>query len=624
MGKFYITTPIYYVNDEPHLGHAYTTILADTLARYHRLFGDEVFFLTGLDEHGQKVQEAARRRGVPPQQHCDEMAERFLGLWKRLGISYDDFLRTTQKRHERAVQKLLGLLYEKGEIYKAPYEGWYCVPDERFWTEKDLVDGKCPECGRPVVRLSEDNYFFRMGRHQDWLARYIEDHPGFILPEARRNEILGFLKKPLGDLCISRPKARLSWGISLPFDPDYVTYVWVDALTNYISAIGAFEDEGRFRRWWPADFHLIGKDILTTHAVYWPTMLHAAGMEPPKHIFAHGWWLVEEQKMSKSRGNVVRPLELIEKYGPDAFRYFLTRDMAPGQDSSFSEEALVGRYNSDLANDLGNLLSRVVRMIGQYTGGLLPEPGPEEQHERELREETLKAAGVVRELVEALRLDLALEEAIEMARRTNRYLERTAPWRLYKEGHMGRVGTVLYYAGEVLRILGDILEPVMPWKAEELRTQLGASPEGTWDERMRWGVLRPGTRVPGGPPLFPRVRPDALEQDTTEEAFIDIEDFGKLDLRVADVVSAEPIQGTRRLLRLEVDLGGEKRQLVAGLAEHYRPEELVGKKVVVVANLKPARIRGVESRGMLLAADDGGSLALLVPDREVRSGAKVR
>ena len=623
MSKFYITTPIYYVNDEPHLGHAYTTILADTLARYHRLFGDDVFFLTGLDEHGQKVQQAAQSRGIPPQQHCDEMAERFVGLWRRLSVSNDDFLRTTQERHVKAVQRLLQVLYDRGEIYKAPYEGWYCVPDERFWTEKDLTDGKCPECGRPVVRLSEDNYFFKMGRHQDWLVRHIEEHPDFIMPEARRNEILGFLKKPLGDLCISRPKARLSWGIPLPFDPDYVTYVWVDALTNYISAVGIFEDEARFRRWWPADLHLIGKDILMTHAVYWPTMLHAAGIEPPRHIFAHGWWLVEEQKMSKSRGKVVQPLELIEKYGSDAFRYFLMREMAPGQDSNFGEEALVARYNSDLANDLGNLLSRVVRMIKQYTQGRVPAPGGEEPLDRELKEETLKAAGRVRERIEDLRVDLALEEAIEMARRVNRYLERTAPWKLHKEGKEDRVATVLYFSAEVLRILGDILEPVMPGKAGELKSQLGVSSSGTWDERVRWGVLRPGTLVPGGPPLFPRVRPETSKQGAAED-FVDIGYFGKLDLRVADVVSAEPIRGTQKLMRLEVDLGGERRQLVAGLAEHYRPEELVGKKVVVVANLKPARIRGVESRGMLLAADDGGSLALLVPDREVRSGAKVR
>ncbi|RKY64823.1 MAG: methionine--tRNA ligase [Candidatus Latescibacterota bacterium] len=622
MSKFYITTPIYYVNDEPHLGHAYTTILADTLARYHRLFGDDVFFLTGLDEHGQKVQQAAQSRGIPPQQHCDEMAERFVGLWRRLSVSNDDFLRTTQERHVKAVQRLLQVLYDRGEIYKAPYEGWYCVPDERFWTEKDLTDGKCPECGRPVVRLSEDNYFFKMGRHQDWLVRHIEEHPDFIMPETRRNEILGFLKKPLGDLCISRPKARLSWGIPLPFDPDYVTYVWVDALTNYLSAVGIFEDETRFYRWWPADLHLIGKDILMTHAVYWPTILHAAGIEPPRHIFAHGWWLVEEQKMSKSRGKVVQPLELIEKYGSDAFRYFLMREMAPGQDSNFGEEALVARYNSDLANDLGNLLSRVVRMIKQYTQGRVPAPGGEEPLDRELREETLKAAGRVRGRIEDLRVDLALEEAIEMARRVNRYLERTAPWKLHKEGKEDRVATVLYFSAEVLRILGDVLEPVMPGKAGELKSQLGVSSSGRWEERVHWGVLEPGTTVPGGPPLFPRVRPE--ERREPEGAYITLEEFQKLDIRVGEVTSAESVQGTRKLLRVEVDLGGEKRQLVAGLAEHYAPGELVGRKVIVLANLKPARIRGVESQGMLLAADDGKNLALIVPDREVGSGARVR
>lgn len=627
--RFYITTPIYYVNDEPHVGHAYTTILGDVLARYHRLLGDDTFFLTGLDEHGQKVQQAAEARGVSPKQHCDEMAERFKALWEQLEISNDDFIRTTEPRHQIVVQALLQRLYDRGEVYKDTYEGWYCVPDERFWTEKDLIGGNCPECGRPTVKLSEENYFFRMSAHQDWLVEYITTHRDFIRPETRRNEILGFLRQPLGDLCISRPKARLSWGIPLLFDPDYVTYVWFDALTNYISAVGALSDEARFRTWWPA-YHLIGKDILTTHAVYWPTMLKAAGLEPSRGILAHGWWLMEEEKMSKSLGNVVRPLDLIARYGVDAFRYFLMRDMTLGQDSQFSEGALVGRLNSDLANDFGNLLSRIVHMIGRYCEGVLPEPGPEQSVDRALREQALETCQKVHREIQVFRLHQAIEDTLELIRHTNRYLEETAPWRLAKEGQGERLQTVLYQAAEALRIAGALLGPVIPGKAAQIRAQLGLSTDQPimWEQIAAWGVLKPGTRVPGGPPLFPRIQVGQPEPSVRppekKENWIRLDDFQKLDLRVAVIEGAEPVPKAHKLLKLQVDIGGEKRQLVAGIAQEYDIETLVGKRIIVIANLEPTTIRGVRSDGMLLAADDGTTLSLLTPDRAIASGAKVR
>jgi len=627
--KFYITTPIYYVNDKPHIGHAYTTILADVLARYHRLFGEDVFFLTGTDEHGQKVQRAARERGLEPQRHCDEMVAIWKATWRKLGISNDDFIRTTEERHIKVVREVLARLYEKGEIYLGEYKGWYCVSDERFWTDKDLVDGKCPECHRDVISLSEKNYFFKMGRYQDWLISYINDHPEFIQPETRRNEILGFLKQPLGDLCISRPKSRLSWGIPLPFDEDYVTYVWFDALINYISAVGYLSDDGSFNRWWPADCHLIGKDIVTTHSVYWPTMLRAAGIEMPRTIFAHGWWLVEEAKMSKSRGNVVAPLDLVDKYGVDAFRYFLMRDMILGQDSSFSEVSLVERFNSDLANDLGNLLSRTVNMIKRYCGGRIPRRGSSVGVDRDLEELASGTPARVRDDIRSLKPNRAIEDVMELVRRTNKYLEETAPWNLAGSGEDERLGTVLYNAAESLRISSILLEPVIPFKAPEIRSQLGLGRElGRlgYDELVRWGALGEGTEVKGGPPLFPRAElPVTLEKPPEPGVkLVDISEFRKLDLRVAYVEGAESVPGSDRLLRLDISLGDERRQIVAGIAEFYRPEDLVGRYIVVVANLKPAKIRGLRSEGMLLAAEDEDGLSLVILDRRVRPGAKVR
>lgn len=511
---FYITTPIYYVNDEPHLGHAYTTILADALARFARLRGSDVFFLTGTDEHGQKVQTAAQERGIDERTHADQMVVRFRDLWADLHIEYSDFIRTVEPRHVDVVRHVLQQLWDAGEIYKDEYEGWYCVPDERFWTEKDLIDDNCPDCGRPVQRLAEQNYFFRMSAYQDWLMAYINDNPSFIQPETRRNEVLGYLQQPLRDLCISRPKSRLSWGIPLPFDEEYVTYVWFDALLNYITAPGYLSDRERFDRFWPHVMHLVGKDILTTHCVYWPTMLKAAGIAPPRTILAHGWWVMQGTKMSKSRGNVVKPLDLARIYGVDAFRYFLLREMTLGRDADFSEEGLVQRYSSELANDLGNLLHRVVNMIGRYCEGRIPEPGVPKVSSTILREQCQVTVSRVMSQVEQLRLNEALGNIMGCVNKINSYLEETAPWSLAKQkGRQTEVNNVLYTAAESLRIASVLLWPVMPERMAELWARLGWSPSGSPRDGLRWGGLEPGAPVTAGPPLFSKdIIQERLEQ----------------------------------------------------------------------------------------------------------------
>ncbi len=499
---FYVTTPIYYVNDKPHIGHAYTTILADVLARYARLRGQSTFFLTGTDEHGQKVQQAAQRRGVPPSVHVDDMVVRFHQAWEHLHVAYDDFIRTTQPRHVRVVEAILQDLWNRGEIYLGEYTGWYCVPDERFWTEKDLMDGMCPDCRRAVDKIVEPNYFFRMGAYQDWLIEYITAHPSFIQPDYRRNEVLGFLRQPLGDLCISRPVSRLGWGIRLPFDPEYVTYVWFDALINYVTAAGYLVDDSRFSSLWPQAIHLIGKDILTTHCVYWPTMLRAAGLSQPKAIFAHGWWISRGAKMSKSRGNVVDPLDLADVYGVDAFRYFLMRDMTLGRDAEFDQEKLAHRYEGDLVNDLGNLLHRLVNMIQRYCGGRIPPPGEPTAEETGLRERCLALAPQALAQVEAMALNDALAQIMGVVRDINRYLDQAAPWRLARLGQTGRVEMVLYHAAEALRLCSVLLQPVMPERMAQVWHGLGWS--APLSEGLAWGGLLPGTQVTASAPLFPR------------------------------------------------------------------------------------------------------------------------
>ncbi|MFT5240293.1 MAG: methionyl-tRNA synthetase [Candidatus Promineifilaceae bacterium] len=645
MSNFYVTTPIYYVNDKPHIGHAYTTILADVLARYHRLAGDETMFLTGTDEHGQKVQQAAEARGISPQEHADRTVVRFQELWERLEVTHDDFIRTTDERHCTIVQKILQDLFDRDEIYAADYDGWYDITSETFVTEKDFDPEQASGSKPTVIRIQERNYFFRMSKYKDWLVNYIESNPGFIQPDFRRNETLGFLKKDLTDLCISRPKNRLSWGIELPFDDQFVTYVWFDALVNYISAVGYKSDDERFQKWWPASYHLIGKDILTTHTVYWPTMLKAMGLPMPESIFAHGWWLMGKDKMSKSTGNVVDPMLLSETYGVDAFRYYLMAEMSLGQDAAFSEASFIRRYNTDLANDLGNMLSRVLKLICANCDGRIPAPVAPGDAEDGLREACLAAAEGMLASVRDMRLDKGLAGLAGIVRETNRYLEVKQPWTMAKTGETEAFNTVMYYAAEALRIVSGMLHPVMPEKMSALRVALGLGEEApAYGSLAEWGVLVPGQAVEKPESLFPRIQ---VEKATTAKqgtktpskqakpakadeaapegvATIAYTDFTKVELRTARIVEAEKVEGADRLLYLRVDVAGVSRQIVAGIAEHYTPEELPGKMVVIVANLAPAKIRGLKSEGMLLAASEGDQLRLVSVDGDLPSGASVR
>jgi methionyl-tRNA synthetase len=645
MKPFYVTTPIYYVNDRPHIGHAYTTILADVLARYHRMLGAPTWFLTGTDEHGQKVQKAAAAAGLTPQEQADRTVVRFQELWRRLEITHDDFIRTTEPRHKEIVQEALADLYARGEIYRDEYDGWYCTPCERFYTEKDLAEGKCPECGRPVEKIREANYFFRMSRYQEWLLRHIEENPGFIQPDFRRNETLGFLRKPLNDLCISRPKSRMAWGIELPFDKDFVCYVWFDALVNYISAVGYRRDDARFRSRWPASIHLIGKDILTTHTVYWPTMLQALGLPQPDCIFAHGWWLMGDAKMSKSLGNVVDPLAMIDRCGVDAFRYFLMAEMTMGQDAQFTEDAFLRRLNADLANDLGNLLSRLLKLLTTGCGGTVPScpDALSGAPEAALWAGAQEAVESLEPLLAANRPDQVIARALSVVKATNRYLEERQPWRLAKEADPEPLRRTLVVAAEALRVAAGLLHPVMPGKMSELLRSLGGTGDAPGLESLRrFGALVPGSVVRSGEPLFPRMerpvpepapaappvapaaRKPAAAPAAPPEA-IAYDDFARVDLRAARVLAAERVPDADKLLRLQIEIDGEPRQIVAGVAQHTTPEALVGRMILVVANLKPATIRGVESRGMLLAAGTaGGGLQVVFLDDRVPSGTRVK
>ncbi len=639
--KFYVTTPIYYVNDKPHIGHAYTTIVADILARYHRSLGDTTFFLTGTDEHGQKVQKAAEAHGMTPQQQCDDTVVRFKELWRELEIKNDKFIRTTDKNHKAVVQEIMQDLYERDLIYKDEYKGFYCVPCERFFTEKDLDEKLCcPECQRETQEIIESNYFFRMSNYQEWLIEYIETHPEFIQPTFRANETLGFLKKPLGDLCVSRPKARLAWGIELPFDKDYVCYVWFDALINYISGIGYKRDDEMFKKWWPASCQLIGKDILTTHTVYWPTMLKAIGVEMPQSILAHGWWLVGRTKMSKSIGNVVNPMDMIQKYGLDAFRYFLMAEMTMGQDASFTEEAFVARYNSDLANDLGNLTSRVVKMTLRHGDGVIPQPGELTTTENKLNAAVENAIGEMEKALKTMHINQGLEHIMNAVRAGNRYMEQTAPWALAKNGETERLNTVLYCVAEALRKISILLDPVMPGKMTALRNALGIKEacEGHLDTLKQEKNILSGLQMHDLDALFLRIKLDEPKEQKPEkkqekkkekkaeplgEGLITFDEFFNTQLKTAKVLEAEIVEGTDKLLKLQIQVGDEKRQLVAGVAQFYTPEQIIGKNIVIVANLKPAKIRGIESQGMLLAAKDGKDLKLVTVDGDIPTGSSV-
>jgi methionyl-tRNA synthetase len=636
--KFYITTPIYYVNDVPHIGHAYTTIAADVVARYKRLEGYEVFFLTGTDEHGQKVQQAAIDLGVSPQEHVDKLHQRYKELWGRLNISNSDFIRTTEERHKKLVCDILQDLHSKDEIYRDSYEGWYCTPCERFWTEKDLAEGNCPECQRKVEKIKEHNYFFRMGKYQQWLIDRINSDPHFILPASRRNEVLGFLDKPLEDLCISRPKSRLAWGIPLPFDEEYVTYVWFDALINYISIHGSLDDI-RASGFWPADHNMVGKDILTTHAVYWSTMLKAIGLEPPKNIFAHGWWTVNGQKMSKSLFNVVEPNNLIDQFGVDVIRYFLLREVPFGLDGDFSHKALIVRLNSDLANNFGNLLNRTISMMKKYFDGVIPIPAKTGDEDNDLTNKSKEVIGDVRKLYDELAYNKILQKIWELVDSTNQYIDKAGPWNLVKtdEGKE-RLKTVMYNAAESLRVLGVLLHPFMPESTTSLMKQLGV--ENSIEEQGmksidEWGGLKPGSQTQKAKQLFPRIEDKQAEKIFAElsapkeenketDNQITIDDFMKVELRTGKILEAEKVKKSKKLIQLKVDIGTETRQVLAGISESYEPEDLIGRTVVIVANLKPVKLMGIESQGMVLAASKDGKILLAGFDEEPGQGIQVR
>ncbi|MFH0810598.1 MAG: methionine--tRNA ligase [Pseudomonadota bacterium] len=634
--RCYYTTPIYYVNAEPHLGHAYTTVVADALSRFCRLKGEEAFFLTGTDEHGDKVVQAATKAGVSPQEYSDRISGLYRDLWPRLAVAPSRFIRTSQAEHQRVVQAVLQKVHEAGDIYFSEYGGLYCYGCERFYLERELVDGKCPDHLVEPTFIKEANYFFRMSRYQDWLLEHIGAHPDFIRPERYRNEVLSFLSEPLEDLCISRPKSRLEWGIELPFDNRFVTYVWFDALLNYVSGLD-WPDGELFARYWPVAQHLVAKDILKPHAIYWPTMLKAAGIEPFQHLNVHGYWNIAETKMSKSIGNIIRPQEVAARYGVDALRYFLLREMVFGLDSSFSEEALVGRLNSELANDLGNLYSRVLAMVRKYFQGIVPAlPEPLQPWEADLKAGCLDTMETYIDHFEAFAFHKALMALWDFVNAVNRYIDQNAPWALAKQATESqdarlRLESVMAASCGALASIAICISPVMPQTGEAMLRglELPAAEGGPLlAEAEDWRRLA-GHTVRQVPPLFPRVEPPSAapesEETTMEQAgLIDIEDFQKVELRVAEVVAAEAVPKSSKLLKLTV-ASPEERTVVAGIAKDYAPAQLVGRKVVLVANLKPHKLMGVTSEGMLLAAkSEEGKLALLTLDRPVQAGARIR
>lgn len=638
--SFYITTPIYYVNSRPHLGHAYTTIVADVARRFADMRGMDSFFLTGTDEHGDKVVRAAKAENLSPKSYADMISNLFRQLWPELNIRYDRFIRTTDPHHMRVVEMILQQLYDSGDIYFSEYEGLYCYGCERFYTERELVEGKCPDHETAPEIIRESNYFFKMSRYQDWLIDYINRHPDFIRPERYKNEVLAFLREPLEDLCISRPKNRLQWGITLPFDPEYVTYVWFDALINYLSAVN-YPDGDLFKKFWPNVQHVVAKDILKPHGIYWPIMLKAAGIPLYRHLNVHGYWNLDDSKMSKSLGNVVEPFRMKTVYGLDAFRFFLMRDMVFGLDSNFSETALVERINSDLANDFGNLFSRVLAMSHKYYKGKVPEVDADLEKELQLglADDALSAVEGFESAMEGFEFHKAILSVWSFVSRMNKYIDVMAPWELAKKpSSRKQLDAVIYNLLEGLRVLSGLIYPVMPDTAKKMQQHLGLDPDKGFyplDSLKTWNLIQPGTQLLKSVSLFPRIDPDkiqAAEPGEPEEAKtekpefkpeITIDTLSEIDLRVGTVLNAQKIPRAKKLLELEVDIG-EKRTVVAGIAEHYEPESLKGKQVIVVANLKPVKLMGIVSKGMVLAAEDGKSLALVCADKPVKPGTPLR
>ena len=636
--KYYITTPIYYPSGNWHLGHCYTTVICDAIARFRRMDGYDVFFLTGTDEHGVKIEKRAAENNTTPQAFVDKLVGDIKRLWEKLNISYDKFIRTTDDYHVKAVQKIFKRLYDRGDIYKAEYEGMYCTPCESFWTESQLVDGKCPDCGRPVEKAKEESYFFRLSKYQDRLIELYKNNPSFISPKSRMNEMINnFIKPGLQDLCVSRTSFK--WGIPVTFDDKHVIYVWIDALTNYITALGyGGDDDSLFKKYWPADLHMVGKEIVRFHTIIWPALLMALGLELPKEVYGHGWLLIGGDKMSKSKGNVVDPFILSDRYGVDAVRYFLLREVPFGSDGVYTNEALITRTNADLANDLGNLVSRTTAMITQYFGGKVPAPTKAEEIDGELISMSVAALGKVRENVENLLIPESLSEIFRLIQRANKYIDETMPWALAKDPNQReRLATVLYNLAEVIRVSAVLISPFMPDTAQKIYDHLclGKLPSD-FESVKTFGGLTVGGDVVKGEALFPRrdVKKELAELEKLAESadkkeekkdgeYITIDDFSKVKLAAAKVLTCEKVEGSDKLLKMTLDAGGETRVVVSGIARHYSPEYMVGKTVVIVKNLKPAKLKGITSEGMILCASDGKDVVFVSPEKEVAPGSEV-
>ena len=645
---YYITTPIYYPSDKLHIGHAYCTTIADTLARFHRAKGEDVFFLTGSDEHGLKIQRKAQEKGITPIEYVDAIIANFKQLWNELNISNNDFIRTSEERHHKVVQDVLTKIFEQGDIYKKNYEGLYCVPCESYWLERQLVDGKCPDCGRPVEKMQEESYFFKLSKYQDWWLQFIEENPNFIQPASRRNEMINFVKQGLEDLCITR--TTFDWGIPVPFDKKHVVYVWFDALLNYLTGIKYGTDDAMFNKFWPASLHLVGKEIVRFHTIIWPIMLKAMGVELPQKVYGHGWLVIDGDKMSKSKGNVIDPLALIDEFGADAIRYFLLREIVFGNDGNFSRDALITRINSDLANDLGNLLHRTVSMIEKYHGGVVTNAGVSEAVDEDLQALVKTTVANFEKDMDAMEINSAIKGVWALISRANKYIDETGPWILAKdEAKAARLQTVMYNLAETLRVVAILIAPFIPSTSPKIYTQLGLEvPAEFLLTDAEFGKME-STKVQKGEPLYPRIEiaedgatiiggkryepkveapAPAVEEPKIEmepiKEEITIDAFEKIDLRVGTVKAAEKVKKSKKLLKLQVMIGEEERTIVSGIAQYYEPEALIGRNVIVIANLAPAKLFGIESFGMLLAASDGNGNLVLADAPGMASGSRVK